>query len=178
MSERLMLWHRSTLRPLQLPVDIEEIVEVVEQISVSYITEQDCLDDNVLGAYDFRDDRLLVRDSFDNVGRQRFTWAHEYGHFVLHRPHYLQGVFDFDDESSQGLRVYRGVIDRRDMLEVQANIFAAQILMPKSLVFELFKEERHLLSGDQMVARLATEAAVSKMAARIRLQDLKILTEI
>jgi Zn-dependent peptidase ImmA (M78 family) len=70
------------------------------------------------------DDGGVIRvASQQNLGRYRFTIAHELGHYVLHR----QGVLD-------------KVSTRRDMTiwndaseEAEANLFAAELLMPEFL---------------------------------------------
>ena len=70
------------------------------------------------------DDGGVIRvASQQNLGRYRFTIAHELGHYVLHR----QGVLD-------------KVSTRRDMTiwndaseEAEANCFAAELLMPEFL---------------------------------------------
>ena len=104
----------------------------------------------------------IVVNSRHAETRQRFTIAHEIGHFIYHRD--LLGLGAGDD------RAYRAVpgtgfpndhITPRE--ERQANIFAANLLMPRALVEEF--EAR----GIKSTALLAQIFKVSEEAMRIRL---------
>jgi Zn-dependent peptidase ImmA (M78 family) len=96
--------------------------------------------------------------------RQRFTLAHELGHFLLHR--------DLESHSDIDFRVkYR---DRRsseatDVEEVEANFFAACLLMPASFLNAL--NASAALSNDEMVADLARTFDVSSHAMSLRLSN-------
>ena len=174
--ERLARWERHTGQKASLPIDIEELVEVVEGIEVDFIQDDSEMAPDVLGAYDFSEKKLYVREAFDHEGRRRFTWAHEYGHFVLHSPHFLQQVFDFFEAGKQGtIQLNRGTVDRRNVLEWQANQFASSILMPAHLVRAAFESKRDSLNAHELVVELASLAAVSKQAARIRLEQLDLI---
>lgn len=77
-----------------------------------------------------------------NLARQRFTVAHELGHFVLHRER--QAKFNCDNES-----VHTG-IDGLRKLEREADEFASNLLMPGDLLRQWTSEQRidlHVLSG-------------------------------
>ena len=86
-------------------------------------------DEDTSGAILRNDDgdfEILV-NKFDSEKRRRFTVAHELGHFILH------GGDDFYDSKDI---LFRSVSqmdisenDRRK--EVQANMFAAELLMPR-----------------------------------------------
>ena len=86
--------------------------------------------------------------------RQRFTIAHEIGHWVSHREYIGDGVTDD--------ALYRSRL--RSPLESQANAFAAWLLMPWSLVAE------PVANGVNSVAELAEIFEVPKSAMPIRLQ--------
>ena len=85
--------------------------------------------------------------------RRRFTIAHEIGHFVLHRNKIDREVIDD--------RLYRSRLDSD--LEVQANDFAAFLLMPWDLIV------REMERGRDTVEELAQAFEVSKSAMSIRL---------
>lgn len=70
---------------------------------------------------------LLLNEATENKRRQRFTFAHELGHFMCHR--YLQERFE-DGESSLN--------DFRSEIEREANLFAAWLLMPANLLRDEF----------------------------------------
>lgn len=82
------------------------------------------------------------------VYRQRFTLAHELGHHVLH------GDQRFRDPLHQ--------VPGTDLKEMEANAFAANLLMPESLV------RHHFERGDDVVAMFG----VSPSAMKYRLRDL------
>lgn len=171
--DRLSKFERHQKIAPAFPIDIETMVEVVEEIQVHYFDGNTEFEHEVLGAYDFTQKKMFVRESIDHEGRRRFTWAHEYGHVVLHSGHFLQQVFDFFENSNDGsVQLHRGTSDTRNKLEWQANQFASHILMPTHLVTETLGSRKSSLSEDELVSELATLAVVSKHASRIRLSQL------
>ncbi len=110
----------------------------------------------------------------DHPNRQRFTMAHEIGHFVL-RHQFIRGEHVHVDRgnfiSQRGLRSATGV----DPKEIEANQFAACLLMPADLV----KQEVAACGGsplvDWQVSELASTFEVSEQAMTIRLSALGLL---
>lgn len=86
--------------------------------------------------------------------RQRFTAAHEIGHFVLHKDQIGDRVEDNYLLRANGLST---------LIEQQANRFAADLLMPFPLINRLFQE------GVTTVSALARRLQVSEIAMGIRL---------
>ncbi|TIL24585.1 MAG: ImmA/IrrE family metallo-endopeptidase [Mesorhizobium sp.] len=94
----------------------------------------------------------------DSARRQRFTVAHEIGHYLLHRDQIGAGITDDV--------LYRSELsDRR---EAQANRMAADLLMPQQLVDEWLDRAR-TLKVDNVVGFLADKFNVSEAAMKIRL---------
>lgn len=94
----------------------------------------------------------------DSARRQRFTVAHEIGHFLLHREEIGDGITDDV--------LYRSSLsDRR---EAQANRIAADLLMPQNLVDEWMDRAR-TLRVDNVIGFLADKFNVSEAAMKIRL---------
>jgi len=93
-------------------------------------------------------------DSGEPAVRQRFTAAHEIGHFVLHRD--LIG----DRHEDNYLLRSQGISNRQ---EQQANQFAADLLMPRNLI------QKAMEDGYTTVDALADLFQVSKIAMGIRL---------
>ena len=91
----------------------------------------------------------IILPSYTSVLRDKFTLAHEMGHYFLH--------FNSSDEKKMAARMGTGQI------EWEANWFAARLLMPKSLI-----EEKHL---DTTFA-IASYFGVSLQAADIRRESL------
>ena len=110
--------------------------------------------EGVAGLYDPAHDSILVNESEAGV-RQTFTVAHELGHRVLHRAWAESDAYKvlWRDPRRQG----------KDRFEVEANAFAATLLMPKQMV-----DEYRSLS----VTSLARIFAVSEQVATIRLNTL------
>jgi len=96
--------------------------------------------------------------------RQRFTIAHELGHYLLHA-----GLLSHVDKD---YRVnYRSAesSEATNVEEIEANFFAASILMPRQF---LINENAVLaLDNDAEVERLAKRFAVSRHAMSLRLAN-------
>lgn len=99
--------------------------------------------------------------------RQRFTIAHELGHAVLHGREglHLDQAFKLrlrDTMSSLGV----------DPEEVDANRFAAELLMPAREVIDLLSTSGLDLNDDQAVKDLARRFGVSQQAMTYRVVNL------
>ena len=70
---------------------------------------------------------ILLNSEIENKRRQRFTYAHELGHFMCHR-----GLRDRFEDSDDTLN------DFRDKIETEANVFASWLLMPANLLRDEF----------------------------------------
>lgn len=98
--------------------------------------------------------------------RQRFTKAHEIGHFVLHskdQPLFIDKpprVMYRNNASTTG-EIYK---------EREANAFAAALLMPSGLISE--RIHNCIYDGYRAVAELAKEFKVSEQAMSFRLSNL------
>jgi hypothetical protein len=89
---------------------------------------------------------IRVRRS-PSVGRERFTIAHEIGHFVLHPAPNLQ-----KDDGPPQFAMWHS-----DSEEVEANIFAAELLMPESLLLRATsKTDPSLALLDRVADRFQT----------------------
>jgi Zn-dependent peptidase ImmA (M78 family) len=112
-----------------------------------------------------------------SLRRQRFTIAHEIGHLLLHdgKPIIIDHAVRVDwrdDRSSLAT----------DDQEIEANAFAAELLMPSSLIFEHLesyvkgiREDGEPISRDDLIAELARTFNVSAEAMGYRLINLAIL---
>lgn len=135
----------------------------------------------VRSAAEWSESGFLLRDngqiiiginSRNSPKRQRFTIAHELGHWQLHEGKPLivdQSVMinKRDDVSSQAT----------DREEIQANQFAAGLLMPQRLIHrELRKQITTAKSRDEIVTALARVFDVSNDAMGWRLINLGILS--
>jgi Zn-dependent peptidase ImmA (M78 family) len=96
--------------------------------------------------------------------RRRFTIAHELGHLLLH----TDEDFHIDETFPVKLRdeVSSMAIDEH---EIEANQFAAEILMPLTLLAHDRSELPVDLESDEAITRLAQRYGVSVQAMTIRL---------
>ncbi len=117
----------------------------------------------------------ILVNSQHHPNRQRFTIAHELGHLLLHgytTPHADKQFRLRDARSSEG-----SVLE-----EIQANQFAAELLMPRAMILKAIQrqglqhspaneemEEKHF---DALVSKLAKDFRVSRQAMTIRLSSL------
>ena len=106
--------------------------------------------------------------------RQRFTIAHELGHLLLH----ADDEFHIDEKRPLARRdaISSQAVDPR---EIEANQFAAELLMPESLVRasvdELVEDDPDVTVEDAIDA-LARTYRVSTLAMTHRLSSLKIIS--
>lgn len=91
--------------------------------------------------------------------RQRFSMAHEFAHYHLHRDH-------LDDFASGEKIMFRD--GERNQIEYQANRFAASILMPESSVLKAYNAAKF----DKVMA--ANMLGVSLMAFEFRVNGMSI----
>ncbi len=94
----------------------------------------------------------------DNSLRQNFSVAHEVGHYVLHKKNFV-------DEPEQ---FWRDESEKRSGEELEANFFAAELLMPE----EIFRARWH--EAGKQPEELSREFFVSVSAILFRARDLKL----
>lgn len=103
---------------------------------------------------------LIRRDVYDGanrgVGRDRFTMAHELGHLILH------GGGRYLERPAPGASPLPPTHKKYEDSEWQANVFAAELLMPVQLVREC-----------SSAMELSVRAAVSMDAAEVRIRSLR-----
>ena len=153
-----------------LPIDVKTIAKA---LNLSVVEAE--LDDDVSGllvAKQNSDDQVhIFVNKTDSLVRKRFTISHEIGHHVLGHKFEDSGVHVDRGNHVIPRKTNSGIIEQR---EVEANEFAACLLMPSKLVLTLVKE----ISGpffDHHVTELATTFKVSEQAMTIRLSRLGIL---
>jgi hypothetical protein len=111
----------------------------------------------------------------DASSRKRFTIAHELAHHILGHQFEAGGHVHVDRGnfiSQRGPRASQGV----DPKEIEANHFAAALLMPSAWVRAAASEMQGKgLLVDHHVAKLAERFGVSEQAMTIRLTTLRLL---
>ena len=102
--------------------------------------------------------------------RQRFSIAHELGHLLLHKKNlFVDKVINRDSKSSLAI----------DKAEIEANAFAAELLMPRNFIMEEIQRKlakrNFTLSKEKLIETLARKFKVSTQAMEYRLNNLGIL---
>lgn len=135
-------------------VGTADIRDLVEQLGgrVEYGDTQESL--HVNGPGDF----VIFLPHVTSSRRDRFTVAHELGHYFLH---YLHPEVEEPASFGRGLR---------NDLETQANVFASSLLMPA----ESFRRQYKKHGGDAFA--LARIYDVSPQAVEVRAQGLGLTT--
>jgi Zn-dependent peptidase ImmA (M78 family) len=146
------------------PVDVESIAERRGLLIDFQPLQSD------LSGFLFHDEQhavIGVNSSHPKV-RQRFTIAHELGHFLLHQNDPLhvdravQAKFR-NDLSKQGT----------DPDEIEANLFAAELLMPRIMVAQDLHQNAVVdILDDHFFNELAQRYSVSTQALFLRLMNL------
>lgn len=141
-----------------LPVDPEKIAR-----AMGIRVEADfCLDGGASGLIEVKNGSITIRyDMLEPEVRQRFTIAHELGHFA--RGHLKDGKTYFRDTRAQFMS------RQKDPRETEANQFAARLLMPASVVRYAVVDKK--ISD---ISRLAKMFSVSEAAMGYRLKNLEL----
>lgn len=104
------------------------VVEVAEQNGVNVVfVDMGKFAEEVAGFIDFSEKRIYVNKA-DSPERQRFTVAHELGHWVMHRK-----AFEANPERYPVLPRFQSV-DKSNAFEQEANAFASELLVPEHLL--------------------------------------------
>ena len=157
------------------PVEVKEIASALDLRIVL-----DDLGSDVSGLLVARNQTACIAvKRTDPAVRQRFTIAHEIGHFVLGH-HLHKDRFVHADQHHQVVYRSQSASEGLDPLEIQANQFAASLLMPAKLVREQIAGIRRQQQDpaplqENDVSRLAREFRVSEQAMTIRLTTLGLL---
>jgi Zn-dependent peptidase ImmA (M78 family) len=143
-----------------LPVNVERIAR-----SLGVKIEFAPFDDELSGMAFIKDGVPAIGiNSLHHPNRQRFTLAHELAHILLHSPE-LEKAVHVDKGS---LRRDRVSATGTDMLEIAANAFAAELLMPEEFLSAVLDEKLDL-EDPQVLEKLANKFRVSVTALQYRL---------
>jgi Zn-dependent peptidase ImmA (M78 family) len=151
------------------PVPIKDIVEDLGLSVISYD-----LSDEVSGILVIENDKGSIGFNPKNSkGRQRFTIAHELGHYVLHRQLKSEKSEVFIDKDFivkyRSQKVYTESEIRQ---EQEANMFAAALLMPKEMLqSELSKKDYYDLPETDFITAMAKIFEVSIQAMTYRISN-------
>ena len=141
-------------------------VKIAESLNISIIPYK--FSDNISGVFFKKDGKLFLGVNSDqHEHRQRFTTAHEIGHFILHSQETLH--FDTHKELADDVSVLFRADNISSFEEMEANHFAAELLMPEEFVVKLID------IGTISINELAKNFDVSQDAMKYRLINLGYL---
>lgn len=152
------------------PVSVQDIAT---QLGINVRLEKFDREDNLSGVLvnDGTTVAMVINKS-DPPTRQRFTMAHEIGHFYLkHKGElFVDNTVRLKRDGASGLAV--------DPFEIEANGFAAELLMPSDLLIKeverIFKKSGY--KSENLIEELAKHFEVSTQAMKYRLENLGLLS--
>lgn len=150
---------------LKLPIDVNEIINI---LGIPVEKRPDFRKSKVTGSISMKEGtpKIWINPMMNqSKERERFTLAHELGHFMLHI------APSFKDEYISDDNIEWNRDSNWDVREMEANKFAAELLMPS----EQIKEEFNTLDSankEIKVEKLSEAFKVSRQAVQFRLQSL------
>lgn len=151
-----------------LPIDP---VELAKRFGIEvYKAEFETLkNDTISGLIRVKDNDITIYvNKADSILRQRFTIAHELGHYFMHINKIKNKGINIDMHRKTG---YTSLIPD----EIDANKFAAALLMPKKIVNEYYKKVNYIgMDKEFIVDWLSSQFKVSKQAMIFRMKNLGI----
>jgi Zn-dependent peptidase ImmA (M78 family) len=164
---RRLLENNAVPRP---PIPVGELA-VALHIDVRYSVGND----DVSGALIRSDDSVVIAvNSAQHENRQRFTIAHEIGHFLLHKGTRVHFDDDFRVNYRKADTTGAATVD-----EMEANWFAAALLMPENFLKKdwlRLRLETHAALG--AIQSLAVRYKVSPKAMELRLVNLGFISPV
>ena len=149
-----------------VPVPVEKVAAFLGAV-VRYSE----LEESLSGLLHVKEGKPIIGvNSRHPANRQRFTIAHEIGHLELHRELIADQVhidrkFPVllrDEDSATGTR----------RIEVEANRFAAKLLMPSYLLVPMLKKQGFDIDEEEPLKRLARKFLVSRQALEFRIRNM------
>jgi Zn-dependent peptidase ImmA (M78 family) len=156
----------AALGPKGPPVDVRGIAK---KLGLEIVVED--LDDGISGLLTTAEtQRTICVNKKHSRNRQRFSIAHEIGHHQLGHQ-FVPGEHVHVDRGVQISQRSGRSSEAVDSKEIEANQFAACLLMPKTML----EAEVKLPVSDEQVTELAKKFGVSEQAMTIRLSRLSFL---
>lgn len=151
---------------IEMPVPVDE---VAKRMGIQLLAFD--LGNDVSGVLHVKPDSASIGyNPNESKVRQRFTVAHEIGHYVLHK----KSGNVFIDNDAYFIQVnFRSANSIDYKQEREANAFAAALLMPQSLILREIKNYKGFdLSDNSSIVELAKKFEVSIPAMSFRILNL------
>ncbi|HHW50679.1 MAG TPA: ImmA/IrrE family metallo-endopeptidase [Pseudoclavibacter sp.] len=168
MTDRAIQEARNLLAAADYPLPIN-VEAIAHRLGISVRMQE--LEEHVSGVLVIKGASAVIGvNGAHHLHRQRFTIAHEIGHYQLHRTSAqlfvdAAPVFFRDGRSAEGVNAQ----------EIEANAFAAELLMPEAMLRDLFQRQPVDVFDDAALRRLASQFGVSPQALAIRLTKLGLV---
>tara|TARA_R110002020_G_scaffold150446_1_gene327148 strand:- start:10587 stop:11894 length:1308 start_codon:yes stop_codon:yes gene_type:complete len=176
-------------------VDVEALCRVLNlNLSYSDRALQDADGNTILGSANFGT-RSIEINQHGNRHRERFTVAHEIGHFVLRHDKYLRSESIVEQDLFE--EVEKDEAFNYERLEYQANLFASMLLLPEAEFLDavgalrskfetfgrafgyIFVDDQpcNYLPYNRMLAELSDQFGTSKQVIEIKMKRANLLTD-
>ena len=127
-------------------------------------------DDELSGMIYIKDNVPIIGvNSLHHPNRQRFTIGHELGHLQLHREMITSEVHV--DKDFPALMRDAKTATGTEQIEIEANKFAAELLMPRALIEQALAGKQFDIDDDGPIEELAKKFRVSKQALEYRIRN-------
>jgi len=145
------------------PFPHENVLEQHQDLHIHFVELED---KDVSGVILYKDNEFTILVNIAKpITRQHFTLAHELGHYFLHQDtvRQEQGIVDTDD-MIEGLSAQYWLDNpgQVGMLEIEANSFAASLIMPEDLVYRAWEATTDIVA----CARIFN-VSIANMALRL-----------
>ena len=157
------------------PVPVEKIAK-----SLGAWVRHSPLDDELSGMIYIKGSTPIIGvNSLHHPNRQRFTIAHEIAHLQLHKDSIIDQVHVdrkfpvLMRDAIPGLRRDANSATGTEHMEIEANQFAAELLMPSSLLIKMLEKEKFDIDDEGPLEGLAKKFRVSKQALEFRIRNMQ-----
>lgn len=166
---------------ITLPIDPLNIAESYLGLTVDFADINENDGQIILGAIHIKDKKIIINGKHEDMFQEKegflnFTCAHEIGHWILHvdksEEDQIKFIFDSDDKEKL---ICREML-KKNPIEIQADMFAANLLMPYKLItsdINKIKLNRHVIWKD--LYEIKDKYAVTISALVNRLNNIKVL---
>jgi len=173
-AQTLRAYRRETSRRIEPPVDVDLVAELLFGFRWDY---ERLDDDETLAALHARDRIVKLNETHADLfgrkpGLERYTKAHEAGHWMLHVDQAVMGLGTLSG-LSQEERILCRSGNSKARIETQADLFAAHLLMPEDLFVSAARQ--HDLQSWASLYDLADTFDVTISALKIRLERLDLI---
>jgi Zn-dependent peptidase ImmA (M78 family) len=150
------------------PIPVDRIAK-----SLGAVVRFSPLDEELSGMIYIKENIIIIGvNSLHHPNRQRFTIAHEIGHLKLHRNLITTAVHVDKDFLVPVLMRGATASLGTQKIEIEANAFAADLLMPRFLLDQSLSGKIFDIDDDKPLEELAKKFRVSKKMVEYRIANL------